>query len=486
MINKKGLRWRIAIMYLSVFAAAFLIFCSWLYQSFQKNQIRAFDSTLYNFAVDISSNLEMDFVGRLFVLNSGFSDAGKFFPFHLGSSFFEILDSRGKVLLRSRSLGEQRLPIDIKTIKILPDQRAIFRTINIAGLGVQSSSPELRLLSFWTVHPGWREPLILQIAVPLDLLRQERRDLLTFFSIAIPVLLLVAGLIGFWMSAFALKPVHLITQKARDITGVEKLSERIPVPEAKDEIHELAQTFNSLLDRLERAFMSQDRFVANASHQLKTPLTILKGEVERLRKIRDSGAGHELQEGLDSVASEINRLIKLVQDLLMLARLEAGRDSIELKPVSLDETLLMAVARVQKMAQGRGIQIRTQLESEGQEEAVGVSISGDEELIDSMIENFLENAVKYSPDGEPIDVEMKTRLKGAEIRIRDRGPGIAPDLQQKIFERFSRGQPSSETPGSGLGLAIAAEIARLHGVNVKVKAPSQGTGTVVSLDFHRT
>ncbi len=484
MIRKKGIRWRIAILYLSIFASGLLIFCAWLFQSFQRTQIQAFDTTLYNFAVDISSNLEMDFVGRLFVLNSGFADAGKLFPFHLGSSYFEILDSRGKVLMRSKSLGERRLPINAQTLKELPTRRAIFKTLYSEKLSLTSTSSELRLLSFWTYHSGWREPLVLQIAVPLDLPHQERRDLLTFFSISVPVILLLSGLIGFWMSSMALKPVQLITQKAKDITGVEKLSERIPVPEAHDEIRELAETFNGILDRLETAFASQDRFVANASHQLKTPLTILKGEVDRLRKGQHGSENSGLSEGLDSLAAEINRLIKLVQDLLMLARLEAGQDSITMKAFSLDEVLMKAVARVQKIAMLKSVRIRTKFEADGGLDAVDVKINGDEELVDSMIENFLENAVKYSPDDSMMDVRMHSEGQRVVISICDQGPGIPEDLRQKIFERFTRVEPSHHTPGSGLGLAVAAEIARLHGVTVGLGVPPSGHGTEVTLTFN--
>src|SRR5262249_53097973 len=148
-----------------------------------------------------------------------------------------------------------------------------------------------------------------------------------------------------WMSRRALKPVHDMTLKARSITGVEKLKERIPVPATADEISELAQTFNSLLDRLDRAFTSQDRFISNASHQLKTPLTILKNELHLLKRAQAAGA--DLGTGLESAAQEIQRLILLVQDLLLLARLEAGKDTITFTAVRLDEVMMQVVARLE-------------------------------------------------------------------------------------------------------------------------------------------
>jgi signal transduction histidine kinase len=294
------------------FAVGLSVFCALLFQYFQRTQIEAFDSTLYNFAVDISTDLEMDFVGRLFVVNSNPAEGGKMFPFHLGGSFLEICDTNGRVLLHSRALKNRRLPLDADTLKQVLKEKFYFQTLSARSLGLESSSPDLRLLTYLANRPEWREPLILQIAVPLDLPRQERRDLLLFFALGIPGFLLISGIAGMWMSRRALKPVHDMTLKAAAITGVENLSERIPVPAAEDEISELALTFNSLLDRLDRAFASQERFISNASHQLKTPLTILKNELHTLKKAQASGA--DLGEGLESAADEIQRLILLVQD----------------------------------------------------------------------------------------------------------------------------------------------------------------------------
>jgi signal transduction histidine kinase len=481
-LRRHGIRWRLAMLYLSIFAAGLLVFCGLLFQYFQRIQIQAFDTTLYNFAVDISSNLEMDFVGRLFVVNSSVSEAGKLFPFHLGGSFLEIRDSHGKVLLHSRSLKDRNLPLDRRILGRIPGERAVFQNLSAAQLGLASSSPDLRLLTYWANHKDWSEPLILQVAVPLDLPRQERRDLLLFFSLGIPFFLLIAGVAGMWMSKRALAPVHDITLKARDITGVEKLKERLPVPEAHDEIRELSETFNGMLDRLERAFASQDRFVSNASHQLKTPLTILKGELDRLRK--QPAKEGDIAEGLDSASTEIDRLITLVQDLLLLARLEAGHDSIVFDKVRLDEVLMQVVSRVQKLARKKGVRLTTHLLAESFASELDVEIRGDEELLDSMIENFIENAVKYAPSDSVVELDLKSCPDHVELCIRDKGPGIPSELRQKIFERFQRVQPSHVIPGAGLGLSIASEIASLHRVGIDLDG-GQGGGTRVTLRFPR-
>lgn len=482
LFRQQGIRWRLALLYLSIFAVGLGVFCAVLFKYFQSTQEVAFDKSLHNFTVDISSNLEMDFVGRLFVVNSNVTEAQKYFPFHIPAGVMEIRDSRGRVLMRSKALRDRNLPMDVRTLTAIAHEKAILRTIKASDIGLPGKS-QFRMLTYWTHHAEWREPLILQVAVPLDMLTAERRDLLIFFALAIPMFLVIAGFAGMWMSKYALVPVHNITQKARGITGVEKLKERIPVPEAHDEIRELAETFNDLLNRLDLAFASQDRFVSNASHQLKTPLTILKGELELLRKGQMSGP--VLEEALDSASAEINRLIQLVQDLLLLARLEAGRDTISLTPSRLDEILMKAVARLQKLARNKRVQITTLFSAEDGESELDVEVLGDDDLIDSMIENFLENAIKYAPVDSIVDVSMKTTRDRVLVQIRDRGPGVPVELRQKVFERFARGEPSNPIPGSGLGLSIASEIARIHRVSIQLSEAESGDGTVVSLTFPR-
>jgi signal transduction histidine kinase len=482
--HRQGIRWRIGMMYLSTFAVGLVVFCTLLFQYFQRMQIKAFDVTLYNFAVDISSNLEMDFVGRLFVVNPGAAEEGKLFPFHLGGSFLEIRDTKGKILRHSKSLDNTQLPFDKSTLDSALKDRAVFRTVKSSTYSLKSQSPELRLISFLAFREGWVQPLILQIAVPMDLPRQERRDLLMFFGFGVPLFLVLAGFVGFIISKTALRPVREMTRKASGISGVGNLSERIPVPTASDEIQDLAVTFNGLLDRLEKAFVSQDRFVSNASHQLKTPLTILKGELEMFSK--SEAKPENLKAFLESSRIEINRMIRLVEELLLLARLEAGKDTLTMGTVRLDEVLLNVVSRIQKLAEKKSVSIKTGFQSERKDQELEVQTRGDEELIAAMLENFIENAVKYSPSNTLIEVQLRSEKNNIVVTVSDQGGGIPEESRQKIFERFHRVHPSSIVPGSGLGLAIAAEIARLHGVVIELTGNSaNGRGTRIQMTFQR-
>ncbi len=470
-----GIRFRLAVLYSGIFAVVLSIFCIFLFQSFEKSQIQAFDATLYNFAVDISTNLEIDFVGRLFVT---VEEEGKVLPFHLGKSFLEIRDPSGRVLVYPRSLNGQNLPFELQEVSELSQKKAIFQTIQING-------QDFRLLSYWASRAEWLRPLVLQVAVPLDLPRRERQNLILFFFIAIPLVLLAAAAAGFLMSQRALRPVKEMTQKARQMGSVGKLSERVPVPPAQDEIRELAETFNALLTRLEKAFDSQDRFISNASHQLKTPLTILKGELNLIKK--HNPTPQELNEFLASASAEIEHMIHLVEDLLLLARLEAGKDTLQLHPVDLDEIMLNVVSRIQKIARSKNVQINAGFVSESPDQEFSASVMGDEELLSCLLENLIENAVKYTPEGTCVDVKLGTNAGRIELSVADEGPGIPLENRQKIFERFQRGYPSSFVPGSGLGLSIASEIANLHGVEISVdENKGRGHGTKINVSFPKS
>jgi signal transduction histidine kinase len=479
-----GIRWRLAWLYTGLFSICLSVFSGLLFQYFQSTQIRAFDASLYNFAVDLSSNLEMDFVGRLFVVNSNVNEVAKSFPFHLGGSYLEIRDTRGRMLLPARLANQGVLPLDAATIAQVLREKRVFRTLSPTLIGLQARAPNYRVLTYFAQHADWREPLLLQVAVPLDLPTQERQDLLLFFMLAIPSFLGLSVLVGVWMSSKALKPVHDMSRKAQGITGVDKLTERIPVPQARDELRELAETFNGLLDRLNKAFASQDRFISNASHQLKTPLTILKGELELLGRVPQNNP--ELSLGLESARAEINRLIRLVHDLLLLARLEAGQDPLTMTLVRLDEVLTNVVSRLQKLANTKDVRIKSMLSADNPDRDLDAVIMGDEELVESMVENFVENAIKYSPVGALVTVQLLSRAGGLEVLIGDEGPGVPEEQRQKMFERFSRGQSSSTSvQGSGLGLSIAAEIARIHAVHIELAAGQDGRGTSVRLSFQR-
>lgn len=473
--QRLGIRFRLALLYSGIFAIALSVFCIILYRNFETASNDAFNKTVYNFAIDVSNNLEMDFVGRLFVVNPSVIEEDKVLPFHLGKILLEILDANGKVLVYSRSLNGKNLPMDNALLFEVLEKKAVFRDVQING-------QKQRLLTYLAYKNEWAKPLILQLAVPLDLPRQEMRQLLLFFSLAIPVVLVIAALTGFFMSQRALMPVKAMTKTAQAMGNSGHLSDRIPLPGPDDEIRELAATFNALLSRLENAFNSQERFISNASHQLKTPLTILKGELNMIKKRNPDES--ELREFFESATTEIEHMISLVEDLLMLAKLEAGKDTLTLSKVNLDEVLMSVVARIQKLAQPKNVRINTSFISEAPTKDFVAEVNGDEELIACLLENLIENAVKYTEPNTSVDVKLISSAGKVEFTVSDEGPGIPLDQREKVFERFHRGYPSSSVAGSGLGLTIASGIAQLHGVSIQVRENvARGHGSTIGIEF---
>lgn len=465
-----------SLLYLTLSAAGLIVFCFFLFQQYLDSQQESFDKALFNFAADVSSDLEIDFLGRLYSKNRT-TEEGKYFPFPLGKSYLEIRNLSGDIVLVSRSLRGVNLPKFTATeVRQLQNTKASFKTIPRPGRSF-SGSAYLRMVRYLAYREGWPEPLILQVAVPMDLLEEERRGLLEFFIWGIPSFLLVVGIFGGMLSRRAFTPVQKITNRVK---AMGDLKERIPVPKTDDEISQLAQTFNGLLDRMEQTFMIQDRFIANASHQLKTPLTIIKGELEMVKATKDP---KEIESFFKSATGEINHMINLVQDLLLLARIESGKDSISMDWVRVDEILLNVVARIQKIAAGKNISILTNFKSEFPNQELDVDFKGDEELLTSMLENFVENAVKYSPSGKTVLVSLESRSDEIVIEVKDEGRGISKHEQTRIFERFQR-ERSAETQGSGLGIPVANEIAKLHEISIRFESdPEVSPGTRVIMSF---
>jgi signal transduction histidine kinase len=187
-------------------------------------------------------------------------------------------------------------------------------------------------------------------------------------------------------------------QKAHSI-GATQLSQRLPVPETQDEIQGLARTLNEMLQRIEQAFQSQERFVADASHQLLTPLSILKGELEQSLKASKSEFSQPAT--LQSALQEVDHLISLVKNLLLLARVDAGLGAMTLQKLNLDDVVLDAISRVEKVARARDIRLKFDIQNQASEDERPL-VLGDEDLLQNLVFNLLENAIKYSPPGSHV------------------------------------------------------------------------------------
>ena len=292
--------------------------------------------------------------------------------------------------------------------------------------------------------------------------------------IAIPIALALAGLGGYFLARRSFAPVVDMGRRASSIDS-ESLDARLAVRNTGDEMDELASIFNDMLGRLERSFVQQRQFMADASHELRTPIASLRAEASVALSQARSPAAYEAS--LVHVRDEARRLSAIVDDLFTLARLDAEEGILHRQEFFLEELLLESVVRITPLAADRGITLTFHPATEAR-------CSGDPVLIDRIVTNLLDNAIKYGARGGTVLMELGTVGMSHVVRVTDDGVGIPAEAQAHVFDRFFRADAartrSAETGGAGLGLSIAWRIARAHGGDLTLTA-SGIAGTVFTL-----
>ncbi len=290
--------------------------------------------------------------------------------------------------------------------------------------------------------------------------------------------LILAVLVGSLISGRALEPVDRIIGEVGDITDGRSLHRRLAVPLERDELGRLTSTLNQMMERLERSFAALRRFTAEASHELKTPLTVLRSGVERA--ITTPGLPRDTLEVLEEVLQEVNRMTELVDALLTLARADEGRAELHKEPVDLRAILEEAGETGELLAEQAGVKMDVATSN------APVVVVVDRSRIRQLILNLVENAVKYTPRGGSVQVRLGQEDGKVTVTVADSGIGIAPGDLPHVFDRFWRADTArtrtGERPGTGLGLAICKWIAEAHGGSIAVSSrPGRGTTFVVSL-----
>jgi signal transduction histidine kinase len=457
-----SLRVRFTALYLAILAVTLVIFCAILFQVFVRNHQKEFDAALYNHAVDVAHTISVDYFGD-FVFNSGAIQSNeKFLPFSLGRSFMQVVSPSSQIVARSNNLGTEHLPTYAEDWEAVFQSGYAFRTLSSAELEkIKQAQPDSSYRQVTYLVRRGQPAFILQIAVPMTLFVRETGSLLIFFFIGIPTTLLLAAASGLYLSHKALQPVREIIKKAEELNP-SNLSVRLPEPLSNDEIHKLTVTLNGMLGRIEKAFESHENFIADASHQLKTPLAILRGELDVFRS--KTRAPYEVEAFVDSAAQELQHMSRLLDDLLLLARVDAGAGSLSVRKVRLDEVLLETVARIDVLARKKNISIRLDLDDRTAGESQNdFLVEGDSDLLLSMFRNLVDNAIKYSAADSQVEVRLINEEHTVTAQIKDYGEPIAPELAERLFQRYERGNiRMSGVSGTGLGLTIARRIAELH------------------------
>lgn len=449
-----SLRIRLTLFFVGIFGTAFILVSALGYSFFIEKQQVDFDAALYNHAIDIASVLDKDYLnaardGLPILTDPILTPPGtlKVLPFSLRRSHFVLRTTDGMVLARSSASPEFDIPLspeELLEIKI--------RGVHLSNL---PGSENYRVLSTLILKPP-RPEMILQVSAPMTFLELNREKIRQFMFISLPLIFFLATAGGLLLANRALSPVGIICSTADQIQ-VGDLSSRLPITKTHDELQHLSKTINNMLDRIEATVQAHERFVADASHQLKTPLSILRGELDILQ--RKDRSPEEIQQFLKSASQEIDSLIRLVENLLILARIDSGRSSLVLETVRLDELALDTISKLSKLAREKNLRIKVNMAPEQTFET-----SGDPELLATLLQNLIENAIKYTPSQGLIEFGLSTTRDGTlHVTIDDSGPGVHESERESIFKRFYRAPSSTQTTkGFGLGLSIAKTIAEVH------------------------
>lgn len=330
--------------------------------------------------------------------------------------------------------------------------------------------PAPRFITQQTVTETWRIGAVkfrnvhVAIAVSLQAVNQQMATIRNIFLVSIPgALVLVAS--GAWLvSGSALRPIGQLTGVIQQVT-VKGLDQRIPIGTTDVEFVELIRVFNQMLERLERSFTQASRFSADAAHELKTPLTILQGELERtLQQVKN---GSEMQQRLSNLLDEVHRLSGIMRKLLLLSLADAGQMSLYLVEVDMSELLIEMVEDVELLAPHLSVQTDI---------TKGLRLQGDRDLLIQVLQNLLSNAIKYNLPNGWIQIHAHQTQTTLYVTIANASIDIPLGDRSRIFERFHRGDPARtrKVEGIGLGLSLAREIARAHHGDLTLDSTSSG------------
>ena len=447
-----SLRARLTLMTITLIGGIFLVFGASVYSLVSVILVNQIDDTLYRAYEDIREVTRVNSVGELDVLTLPSS-------LDLTTNVYVQAWSRdGRLRASSFDGNNLRSPLD--PIAMQADE-PVFRNSAVGEASLRVFTVPLEIGSD---RPVGR----IQVGVSLAGVRSAQNALLlAIFSVAL-VLITVSGIFSWLMTKSALAPLANATQSALEITNTNDLSRRIPVPEPEeDEVGKLIVAFNQTLTRMERLILAQRRFLADVGHEFRTPLTVIRGNIDLMLKM-----GCEDAESLTGIQSEVDRLTRLVGDLLLLAQAESGKMPLNRQPIALDTTVLDVYGQAHVLAKDK-VKLRMG-------EIDQIQVCGDEDRLKQVFINLIGNAIKYSPQGGLVSVGIGKFENLARITISDTGPGIPAEDLPHIFDRFYRGEKSrlrtKDGKGFGLGLSIAYWIVRNHDGRIEVDS-QVGEGT---------
>ena len=378
------------------------------------------------------------------------------------NKFYRIYDGSGNVGSRSKNISASQFPLSQPAYADALEGKNSYETFTVEG------QQPIRVITMPILLEGKLINLV-QVGTSLEAVQETLRNLKIFLFTAVPSVLILAALFLRFMARRALKPISRIIDTAREIGQGQELSKRIPVLKIKDELGQLALTFNEMMNRLENSFAQMRQFSSDASHELRTPLTVLKGQNELI--LSKQRKPEEYQEVISSNLEEINYMSKVLEDLFVLSKSDENQVNLDYKPVDLRALVEEVCKHAEILAEEKNIKIIIAfLEL--------IEIQGDEVRLRQMVWNVLQNGIKYTQQGGELKISLQNEVDFALLTIQDTGIGIPEEDLPLIFNRFYRVDKARtrDEGGSGLGLSICRQIAEAHKGKIEVES-KLGVGT---------
>src|SRR5215472_13816443 len=379
------------------------------------------------------------------------------------ADFLQVCDQNGDWIYRSRLMTHYDVPVPAKA--------------NFLAYNVMSSDLPLRVLMREMSAGG--QTYRIQVAMPMDDFYDAIDRFKWLVLLLTPLVLLVATAGGYWLSRRALAPVDQITRATQEINS-SNLAKRLRVPKSGDELQRLSETLNGMLGRLEASFNRITQFTADASHELRTPLALMRTTTEV--SLRTSQTVSDYREAQQEVLSELEKTSSLVEMLMLLARADAGMETLQRLPVNLAECLREASKDGRILAEAKEVRFSAELNGED------LVVEGDSHALNRLFLILIDNAVKYTQPGGSVTLALRRRNGSAVAEFRDTGIGVSAEDLPHIFDRFYRADKarSREFGGVGLGLSIARWVAEAHGGSIEVQStPAAGSVFCVRLPLLR-
>ncbi len=451
---------KIIFAYTTLFGILLIVFAVIIYQSIKQNSIRRLDANLISYSNILQTEMEEE-INEKFKIDGG---EIKSLP---SEGLYDVriqLFDKGKGKIISDSL------LADKQISLKNFTGRKFETLEINGAKYRSFITQ--------AEEDMDSNLVLQTAASLKNVEADLNELLLIFSLVIPFALVITGLTAFIISKRAFMPVTQMAETANQVS-INRLDKRLKLPDKEDEIFILGKTLNEMIERIDEAVKSQKQFIADASHEIKTPLTIIQTELELAEK-----ENKELpaKENIEIALYEIERLNRIVSSLFTLVKLDSPGEKLNISQIRLDELLIDCYRVMKRTADENGINLQISISDP-------IEIFGDEDKLKSVFVNLIDNGIKYSGKNSSVIISVKNYdEKNASVSIADNGKGLNEEELANIFKRFYRSNEiRSESEGNGLGLSIVKRIVELHNGKILSKSKAgKGSEFIVIIPINNT